>query len=233
MPADPERSVRGWYDPLAVIRSLSIRPHLYIAAAAALVGYFALSFIDTPAVRAVIAWNIGGAVYLLLTARMMALCDTKRIRERAAIEDDGAIAILVIVLLAIAASFLAISIILLDLKDRPGDKVELLGVAGMTILMSWTVTQFVFAVHYAHEFYAPPAKNGDARHGLDFPTDEHPDYWDFLYFAVAIGATCATSDTDVRSKTFRRIITLHMIVAFIFNTMVLAMSINIAASLVG
>jgi uncharacterized membrane protein len=89
-----------------------------------------------------------------------------------------------------------------------------------------------FALHYAHDYYSPD-HGSDARSGLVFPACEEPDYWDFLYFSTSIGATSQTSDISIKSRALRRLVTLHAVVAFFFNTAVLALTVNIAASLAG
>jgi uncharacterized membrane protein len=81
----------------------------------------------------------------------------------------------------------------------------------------------MFAVHYAHEFYAGPEE------GLEFPGHEPPDYWDFMYYSFIIGTACATADVNVTDRRMRRITTLHCIVAFFFNTTILALMVNIGA----
>ena len=68
--------------------------------------------------------------------------------------------------------------------------------------------------------------------GLEFPRDNSPDYWDFFYFATSIGAASQTSDIAIRTKALRRLVTLHAIISFFFNTAVLALAINIGASLI-
>jgi uncharacterized membrane protein len=73
---------------------------------------------------------------------------------------------------------------------------------------------------------------GKLAGGLDFPDDETPDYWDFLYFATSIGAASQTSDVAIRTKALRRLVTLHAVISFFFNTAVLALVINIGASLI-
>ena len=93
------------------------------------------------------------------------------------------------------------------------------------------MTQFVFALHYAHEYYRPEDPASDARGGLEFPGCPKPDYWDFLYFATSIGATSQTSDVAIRSRALRRLVMLHAVVSFVFNTMILALTVNLAASL--
>ena len=155
--------------------------------------------------------------------------NSKMIRARAARQDDGRQAILIILLLAIAASLAAIAGLLSEAKASAHDlRLLHLVLAASTILMAWFVTQAVFTLHYAHEFYRP-SDGQKSINGLDFPGDSNPDYWDFLYFATSIGAASQTSDVSVRTKTFRRLVTLHAIISFLFNTAILALAINLAA----
>ena len=101
--------------------------------------------------------------------------------------------------------------------------------AGLTVFLSWTFMQTMFALHYAHEYYID--RNGKPAGGLDFPGDEKPDYWDFVYFAIVIGASAQTADVSITSKIIRRLVTLHSTVAFFFNAIILALTISIGAGL--
>ena len=92
--------------------------------------------------------------------------------------------------------------------------------------------QMTFTLHYAHEFYRPSVRGRDEIGGLVFPGESKPDYWDFLYFATSIGATSQTSDVGIRSRAIRRLVTVHAIVSFFFNSAVLALTINLAASII-
>ena len=90
--------------------------------------------------------------------------------------------------------------------------------------------QTMFALHYAHEYYSPKYKE-DTR-ALDFPDKEtKPDYWDFAYFSFIIGTAAQTADVNIVSRLIRRVAMLHCIVIFFFNTTILALTINIAASI--
>ena len=161
----------------------------------------------------------------------MKSCRIETIRARAAGQDDGRFAVLLLILAAILASFVAIAGLISEAKAAKDLwKVAYLGLAGLTIFVSWTVTQVAFTLHYAHEYYQPHGIN-DATDGLTFPNDTTPDYWDFFYFATSIGATSQTSDVAIKSKALRRIVTLHAVASFFFNTTVLALTINLAASL--
>lgn len=226
---------RSWYNPTAIMQSIMMRPRWYMST---IVGCLAIIFLpeDWPrTVRASLAWDAGGIVYLFFAFQLIFSCGADRIKARAARRDDSRIVILTVILLAIAASFAAIAGLISQAKlptTGGTEKLLLAGLAVITIMISWFVTQVAFALHYAHDYYKPDA-GSDGGDGLIFPGCEFPDYWDFLYFATSIGATSQTSDTAIRSRALRRLVTLHASVAFFFNTAVLALTVNIAASLAG
>ncbi|MGO9173038.1 MAG: DUF1345 domain-containing protein [Rhodomicrobium sp.] len=227
-------SARSWYNPMAFMQSVMIRPRFFGAAIVGLLGVALLPHSWPHTVRSPVAWDMAGLVYLFFALRMMSGCGADRIKARAGRRDDSRAAILFIILLAIAASFAAIAGLIGEAKlptTGQSEKLLLAGLAVVTIMTSWGVTQVAFALHYAHDFYRPD--DGDEAGGLLFPECEDPDYWDFLYFATSIGATSQTSDTAIRSRALRRLVTVHAIVAFFFNTAVLALTVNIAASLAG
>ena len=218
--------------PASIWRSIRIRPRLYLGAAAGLLMMIALPHSLSLAMRCTIAWNVGGLAYLLSTFRLMNAARIETIKTRAQRQDDGRHAVLLIILLAIMASFLAIAGLINEAKQaKELWKLAYLALAALTIFVSWTVTQVAFALHYAHEFYAPSATT-DAMDGLIFPNDTLPDFWDFFYFSTSIGATSQTSDVAIKSKALRRLVTFHAVVSFFFNTTVLALTINLAASLI-
>jgi uncharacterized membrane protein len=100
----------------------------------------------------------------------------------------------------------------------------------MTIFLSWLFMQTMFALHYTYEYYNDLAKT--KSNGLEFPEENlQPDYWDFIYFSFIIGATAQTADINITSKSFRRLVTLHCVIVFFFNMTILALTINIGASL--
>jgi uncharacterized membrane protein len=139
-----------------------------------------------------------------------------------------------VILVAIGSSFATIAGLLGEAKAASqAVKWLYLALAASTTLVSWAVTQIVFTLHYAHEYYRPSAPAAaDLKRGLDFPGESNPDYWDFLYFATSIGATSQTSDVAVRSRVLRRLVTLHCTLSFFFNAAVLALMINLAAGLI-
>jgi uncharacterized membrane protein len=178
--------------------------------------------------RLLVAWDIGVACYLVLAWIMAARSSTDMMQERAAGEDNGAVAILTLTLAIAVASLAAIAVELQGTHDAPaGQQAFGLSIVVVTILCSWFFAQTIYAIHYAHEYY------GDAgdRQGLEFPGESKPDYWDFLYFSVNFGATFQTSDVVIVSKRMRRLALGHTILSFLFNTTILALVVNIGAGL--
>lgn len=98
-----------------------------------------------------------------------------------------------------------------------------------TIVLSWTFIHLVFAFHYAHEYYGSDDKQTPC---LVFPGAEKPRYWDFIYFSFVIGMTAQVSDVTTATTEARTLVLTHSIVSFFFNTAILALGVNLAASLV-
>ena len=208
--------------PLRIIRA---RPRLFSSALLGLVvaGILALTTSCTPATRALVGWDVGVAVYLVLAFHMMADSDVTRMRRRAAMQDDGQLAILGITIGAALASLGAIVKLVMTDQSQNG-----LILAIITIVLSWAFIHTTFSLHYAHEFYGDSGAGGG---GLAFPGgEETPDYWDFVYFSFVIGMTSQVSDVGVTAKQIRRTVAIHGVVAFLFNTAILALTVNIAAS---
>ena len=136
--------------------------------------------------------------------------------------------------LALAAATASVAAIMVQLAGAKGqgqlEQVLRVCLTAATISLSWLFVHLVFAIHYAHVFYTAEAREGGSQQGgLDFPDDDTPDYWDFMYYSFVIGTACATADINLTSKKMRRLTTLHCIVAFFFNTTILALTVNIGA----
>jgi uncharacterized membrane protein len=137
---------------------------------------------------------------------------------------------LILVVVAAVASVAAIIAELAAVKTLQGiSKYPHIALAITTIFSSWAFTHMMFAMHYAHDFYVSRTKNVSG--GLEFPRDLEPDYLDFCYLAFVIGTSGQTADVSFTSKPLRRVGLIHCVLAFLFNTTILALMINIAASL--
>ncbi len=117
------------------------------------------------------------------------------------------------------------------MKELNGDQRTLRVVfVAATLILSWLLTHVVFALRYAHEWDAPRG-DGHPREGLEFPGGQPPDYMDFLYFSLVLGMTFQVSDVQITARRLRRLATLHGLIGFLYNTVIIALTVNIAASL--
>jgi uncharacterized membrane protein len=162
--------------------------------------------------------------------------DELSIRRRAQLTDDGKYAFLGLSIVAAIASFAAIVFELAGAKDLTGsDKGLHVVLVATTIISSWFFVHLTFTLHYAHEYFSEELRTSDptdVRGGLIFPGNKtEPRYIDFLYFSYIIGVASQTADVATSSPTMRVLALVHGIVSFFFNTTILALTINIAASL--
>jgi uncharacterized membrane protein len=210
------------------MRIVRARPRLFIAGALGVLTTAALAALTdwTGASRLLVGWDVANGLYLVLTFQMMGSSDVHRIRQRAAEQDEGQFAILV---LTVAAALASVAAIFAELGTSGGRQRQPahLALALVTIVLSWTFIHTIFALHYAHEFYDENAPRGG---GMAFPGEEAPDYWDFVYFSFVIGMTAQVADVGITSKQIRRTVTAHGVVSFLFNAALLALTVNVAAT---
>lgn len=206
------------------VRLIYARPRTFIALAAGILVSLLLPGSYRLVTRLLFGWDALIAVYLALVYAMMLCNDHQHIRRAAAMQDDGRF---VILLVTATGAFASIAAIVSEL-GTPHRGVLELSIAITTIALSWAAVHTTFALHYAHDYYRR-AKPG----GLQFPSgdnEDHADYWDFVYFSFVIGMTAQVSDVGITDKTIRRAATAHGIASFIYNTALLALTVNIAAS---
>jgi uncharacterized membrane protein len=206
------------------LRVVYARPRTFIALGAAILCYFVLPGGLRLITRLLLGWDIFAALYLALVALMMLRCDHHHIRSNAIKQDDGRF---VILLVTAFGAFASIAAIVLELGVSHRGAVELT-LAIVTVSLSWAAVHTTFALHYAHDYY-----RGSKPSGLQFPSgdkQDHADYWDFVYFSFVIGMTAQVSDVGITSKVIRRTATVHGIISFIYNTALVALMVNIAAS---
>ena len=181
------------------------------------------------ATRLLLSWDLMGAIYVGFALLMMLRCDVETCRARAALYDQSDWVILTVIIASAAASFAAIFVELAAIKSHHAPFLLGLLVTGLTVALSWTFTHVLFTLHYANVYYRPHQHGPPG--GLDFPGEHAPDYRDFLYYAFVIGCACQTADVNTTSREMRLISLVHGIVAFAFNTAILALTINVGASL--
>ena len=166
--------------------------------------------------RFLVGWDVGVGLYLALAFRTFVKSDAAHIHRQSLLQDEGGLVILVRTIVSAAASVGTTR----EETFAPPAIVFLL----LTIMLSWVFIHTMFALYYAHAFYAKHRKDGG---GLIFPGDPEPTYWDFVYLALSIGTATQVSDVEIFSKRIRRTVTVHGIVAFFFNVTVIALTVGL------
>lgn len=178
----------------------------------------------------VVAFDLAAVIFTLSLVPLLRDRSAAAMRRHAAANDANRKLVLVITA-AVALSVLAA--IRAELPAaRHGDLFAVLKLVG-TLGLSWTFTNLVFMLHYAHMNYGSARALGGEPGGFEFPGTAEPDYWDFLYFSFTAGMSFAASDVNVTHSAVRRVLTAHSLLSFLFNIGVLAFSINVLAGAAG
>lgn len=187
-----------------------------------------------PTTAALIGWDAGVLTYLGLAAHLFLTEAPEKMPANAEAQEEGERTIFAITLAVVVASFVAIGSQFAIVKDEQGAFHTLyVGLIALTLFASWMMTHVTFAFRYAHAFYADDRGGPGVDGGLEFPSEIEPDYMDFFYFSLVLGMTFQVSDVQITSRKLRRVATMHGLLSFLFNTVILALTINIAAGLAG
>jgi uncharacterized membrane protein len=213
-----------------LLRIIFARPHLFAGVAVGLLGYLLLTPVPGSAIRAVLGFDIGAAVFIGATMLAFFRQHDRDISADAKRQQEGEWSVFALTLIGAVMSFVSI---FLFSGAGPGHKIErglYLAFVVTTLMLSWLTIHVSFAYRYAHEYYTRN-QAGEPDGGILFPQDDKPDYLDFVYFSFVLGMTFQVSDCNITSKKLRRLATLQGLIGFLFNTVILALSVNIAASL--
>jgi len=225
-----EFSLPSWFGPFAA------RPRL--------VGAFLLGLLAAavarlwaglqPSTSLILGWDALCLGYLGTMLLKMGGCAPDQMRALAKADDEGRVTILTLVLAAALTAIVAIALELSLAKAAHGAERGLrIALAFGTLVASWLMVHLIFALHYAHGYYDRDEDGAADARGLRFPGEEEPDYWDFLHFALIIGVASQTADIAISAKQLRRLCTVHALFSFSFNTVIVALTINLLAGLFG
>jgi uncharacterized membrane protein len=172
-------------------------------------------------------WIVAASVFVAWVWLSVGSMDGAATAEHATTEEISRTASEIVVLVACAASLIAVALALLEASRVTGrDKILLTAIASVTVVVSWGAVHTVYALRYARLYYADGG-------GILFGGERLPDYGDFAYLAFTIGMTYQVSDTALTSRTIRLAALRHALLSFVFGTSILAMLINVVARLVG
>lgn len=222
----PKRSPRP-----SLHRPISLHPRLWLSLVLMALAYALLPHCwpMLESTRVLWAWNAGAALYIALSLRLILRAAPERIQDRAEQEDDGRFFVLLLVMASSAAILFSVPGQMAAIKAQTSalQSASHLALAIGTVISAWAFTQISFAFHYAHDYYR--AQSQGQAGGLLFPDTTQPLYADFLYFSCIIGTSAQTADININSRPMRLLVLLHCVQAFFFNTMILAIVINMAA----
>ena len=215
---------------------LRFRPihRFLIATVAVLVTYILIrKIILEPVVLIMILWDVFCVVTLLNTWIVFFTCSPAQIRKIASKEDGSRFFVFIAVLVSSLASMVMVMFLILSKTSSPNPGWYIaIAVGGM--LLSWIMVHTTFCFHYAYMYYGDddeqPEKHAE---GLTFPEESAPDYLDFAYFSFVIGMTFQVSDVVITSREIRRLVLVHGLIAFVLNTFVVALTVNLIAGLKG
>ena len=207
-----------------MLRHLRHRPSLLLGLAAAVVAFACALPVARPITAALIGWNLGVVAYGITILVLFRNVTPERLQREATLLDEGRWAMLVI---TIAAAVASLGAIVLELAQIHGKHHAgwLMALAGATVLLSWFFVHTIFTTHYAHEFW----RGG----GLLFPGNDRPGIGEFFYFSFCMAVASQVSDVSTQSPRMRQLVLAHSLVSYLFNTAIIALGVNIAASLAG
>ena len=213
----------------ALVRHVATRPRMAMSLVVGVVVAVAMPGIDHVVTRSLLGWNVGVWLFLVMIGAMMFRSDHDHLRRAAIAQAEGAATVLAVVVTAAAVSIVAIVIELAAAKQGSRHAWPHVLFALATVAGSWLLLPTLFAMNYASLYYRTQPGSG-----LRFPESDarfHPDYSDFLYFSFTIAVASQTADVSISSRPMRRLVLLQSVLSFVFNTTILAFTINIAASL--
>jgi uncharacterized membrane protein len=187
---------------------------------------FALAWLATPwQAAALIGWNVAATVFIVWVWLIVRGMDGAATAKHAVIEDLSRRTAELVLIFASVISLIGVGLSLLQASDTGGlARAMIVGVASVSVILSWATVHTVFTLRYARLYYASGG-------GIDFNEDHAPGYMDFAYLAFTIGMTYQVSDTSIGSKAVRRTALHHAYMSYLFGTVVVAMTINVVAGL--
>lgn len=212
-----------WLDPRGA------QARLFLAAAVGLGAWVFVPGDLTTMTRMLLAWDSAGLVLLTVGWILILRADAHESKRHAAAYDPGRGFVWLVVLAASAFSLIAATVMLRKTTGESALDGELhVALCVATVVISWVVTQTGFTLRYAHLFYRD-GEDGKHEGGIEFPGDDEPDNHDFAYFAFTIAMTFQVSDTDITGRALRRLTLRHALLSFAYNTVILALSLNVIA----
>jgi uncharacterized membrane protein len=204
---------------------------LFICIALAVIVYFLVQVKEIDGLSHVmLGWNTFSLSMIIMSWVSFFITDSKQIREQAKVQDPSRTIIFIIIIISTLASFFAVLLLILSKGENDNTSSLRIAVAVAGMLFSWFLIHTIFTLRYAHIFYGDhETKPNTHAGGLEFPGDSKPEYLDFAYYSFVLGMTFQVSDVQITSKRLRSLAMLHGLLSFVFNTIMIALTINLIA----
>ena len=230
------RSLKGgWSLLMHALQNLDSRRRIGLAAMAGMLVFLLLPDFMHLDSRILAAWISGVVCFLGLVLFMMIRSNSQRTYHLAQRQEAQHLAIFLLVVFMALTSIFAIALMLANNKGTSAQTLTLqVALSAVAIFSSWFLTHTMFALHYATCYYRddPSTPEADYTGGLMLPSEELPDYLDFMYFAFTIGMTSQTSDVSIISRSMRRLALGHGLVSFFFYSIIIALSVGVVGGLI-
>ena len=205
---------------------------LLAGAAAAAVAWLGRRTLPPEALVAA-AWDAGVLAFGILVLAATLRDDERKMQKKIRHRSPETWLFVTLAIGAAGFGIYAIFLILSVGHGRLGDRAFLFASVGAaTTALSWALVHLLFALEYARAYYAPAGPEGTPAGGLDFPGGHPPNYVDFFYFSFVIGVACQTAEVSTLNRSMRAIVLAQGLVAFVFNTVILAATVNVAAGVI-
>lgn len=220
--APPESRLSRWYH----FRYFRSRPRWTMATVIFLVMLVLCGMTSTPAHALLMAFDVAATVFLGMVFVLFLRTSPQRLARMARAEDTGRWGMLWGSTLVCVMVLVALSV---ELHAGKHGGIPQLLIGALSIILSWLFMNTMFAMHYAHGYYGD---QGGTPEGFLFPETPDPDYWDFMYLSIVLGMAFSVSDVQITGRVMRRTALVHSMIAFFFNAFIIALSVNIVASLI-
>lgn len=226
-------TIRRKYVLISAFQKLHSFPKLIICLCIALFVYLAIQIEHLDILsHAMIGWDTFSLCMIVINWVTFSFTRSHQIREQAKVQDSSRTIVFFIILISTFASFFAVLLILVSRHQAKNPEAIHLIIAITGMILSWFLIHTIFTLRYAHIFYGDDEEKPDIHAGgLEFPGNKNPDYFDFAYFSFVLGMTFQVSDIQITSKRLRRIAMWHGLLSFGYNTIMIALTINLIAGL--
>ncbi len=215
-----------------MLQFIAARWRLFAGLCAGGLSFALLSPVLAPITRGLCAWDIGVSVYIAAAAWLFCTEPQARMADNARAQEEGEWTIFWVTMGVVVASFVAVLGEFTTSKElSPTSRGWHVALVIFTLFVSWLMTHIAFCFRYAHEYYSVSSGKTCIDGGLIFPEETEPDYFDFAYFSLVLGMTFQVSDVQITARKLRRLAAVHGLMSFLFNTVIVALTVNIAAGL--